>query len=121
MADIEQYASYNVLARKPLLGGVPIITLVIFLCLILVSAFGGVLLFGFAKGLIVPIILCTILFTIRIKCMDDSRAVDAFAWDMKGVITRIICRSSVTSYTSTDDSPKRRKEKISDWYKHYRD
>ncbi len=115
--EIQEYASYNVLARKPLIAGVPIITLLIFLCLILTTGFGGILLFGIGKGLIIPIILGVLLFSVRIKCMDDSRAMEGVWWDVKGAISRLICQSSVTSFTSTNDSLKRRKEYVREWIK----
>lgn len=115
--EIQEYASYNVLARKPLIAGVPIITLLIFLCLILITGFGGILLFGIGKGLIIPIILGVLLFSVRIKCMDDSRAMEGVWWDVKGAISRLICQSSVTSFTSTNDSLKRRKEYVREWIK----
>nr|WP_017111676.1 VirB3 family type IV secretion system protein [Vibrio tasmaniensis] len=118
--EIQEYASYNVLARKPLIAGVPIITLLIFLCLILITGFGGILLLGIGKGLIVPIILALLLFCIRIKCMDDSRAMEGVWWDVKGAMTRLTCQSSVTSFTSTNDSPKRRKEHVREWIKNNR-
>lgn len=115
--EIQEYASYNVLARKPLIAGVPIITLLIFLCLILITGFGGILLFGIGKGLIIPIILGILLFCVRIKCMDDSRAMEGVWWDIKGAISRLICQSSITSFTSTNDSLKRRKENVREWIK----
>ena len=115
--EIQEYASYNVLARKPLIAGVPIITLLTFLCLILITGFGGILLLGIGKGLIIPIILGFILFCIRIKCMDDSRAMEGVWWDVKGAMSRLICQSTVTSFTSIDNSPKRRKENVREWIK----
>ncbi len=118
--EIQEYASYNVLARKPLIAGVPIITLLIFLCLILITGFGGILLFGLVRGLIIPIILGIVLFSIRIKCIDDSRAMDGLLWDVKGAISRFSCQNSVTSFTSTKDSLKSRREIVSDWFKNNR-
>ena len=115
--EIQEYASYNVLARKPLIAGVPIITLLTFLCLILITGFGGILLFGMGKGLITPIILGFILFFIRIKCMDDSRAMEGVWWDIKGSINCLICQSTVTSFTSIDDSAKRRRGNVREWIK----
>ena len=47
--ETQEYASYNVLARKPLIMGVPIVTLVVFLLLILGTGFGGMLMFGFLE------------------------------------------------------------------------
>ena len=89
--EIQKHASYNVLARKSLIGGVPIITLVVFLFLILVTGFLGGVMIG-AYGLIIPLILICVLFWIRIQCMDNSRAMESLWWDFKGWITRLQCR-----------------------------
>lgn len=113
----QEYASYNVLARKPLIGGVPIIMLLVFLCLILITGGAGILLFGPGVGLIIPAILSALLFCIRIMCMDNSRAVDGVWWDIKGALTRVICQSTVTSFTSTNDSQKWRRENVREWFK----
>ena len=113
----QEYASYNVLARKPLIAGVPIIMLLVFLCLILITGGAGILMFGPRVGLIIPTILSVLLFFIRIRCMDNSRAMDEIWWDIRGGLTRLICQSSVASFTSTNDSQKRRRENVRDWLK----
>ena len=113
----QEYASYNVLARKPLIAGVPIIMLLVFLCLILITGGAGLLLFGPSIGLIIPAILSVLLFCIRIMCMDNSRAMDGVWWNIKGALTRLICQSSVTSFTSTNDSQKGRRENVREWFK----
>jgi type IV secretion system protein VirB3 len=106
-----------VLARKALIFGVPIVTLLLFLGLILLTAVVGVMSMGFLKGIIIPILLAAGLFSIRVICMDDSRAIEAVTWDLKGAMTRLVCRSSITSFTSVDESIKKRKEVISEFYK----
>ncbi|EOW9469051.1 VirB3 family type IV secretion system protein [Vibrio cholerae] len=117
--ETQEYASYNVLARKPLIMGVPIITLVVFLLLMLLTGLGGMLMFGFAKALIMPILLFVTLLFIRLRCMTDSRAMESMWWDTKAAISRLICQSEVTSFTSTDDSHTRRRARINEWYKNY--
>lgn len=117
--ETQEYASYNVLARKPLIMGVPIITLVVFLLLILATGFGGMLLFGFAKGLVIPTLLIVTLLFIRLQCKTDSRAMESMWWDAKAAVSRLICQSEVTSFTSTDDSTIRRRARINEWYKNY--
>ncbi|MGL4666591.1 MAG: hypothetical protein ACRCWR_01520 [Saezia sp.] len=113
----QEYASYNVLARKPLIAGVPIITLLVFLCLMLVTGFGGIILLGVGAGLVFPTILAFALFCVRIACMDDSRAMDGVWWNVKGALTRVQCNSLITSFTSTDHSAIRRKQHVRDWFK----
>lgn len=115
--EIQEYASYNVLARKALIGGVPIITLLIFLCLILVTGFGGLYFFDVKKGLFIPCILGVVLFLIRLKCMDDSTALDRIPWDIKALFNRLMCGSNVISLTSTDNSINRRRENVREWIK----
>lgn len=115
--ETQEYASYNVLARKPLIAGVPIITLLVFLCLMLVTGAGGIFLLGVGGGLIAPTLLAVMLFFIRIKCMDNSRAMSGVWWDVKGALSRIICHSIVTSFTSANDSATRRKQNVRDWIK----
>ena len=117
--ETQEYASYNVLARKPLIMGVPIVTLVVFLLLILGTGFGGMLMFGFAKALIIPTLLFVTLLFIRLRCKTDSRAMESMFWDIKAAVSRLICQSEVTSFTSTDDSHSRRRARINEWYKNY--
>lgn len=117
--DKQRYASYNVLARKALVFGVPIIALISFLVAILFTAVIGVSWLGFPRGVIIPLILVGLLFTIRVMCMADSRAMEGVIWDFKGSITRLLCRSNVTSFTSTNDSKKKRRERIHEFYKLY--
>lgn len=114
---IQEFASYNVLARKALIFGVPVITL--FLCIVamLITGVIGVALGGLIKGMVVPLLLGVVVFVIRVKCMDDSRAMEDVMWDLKGALTRLICRSNVTSFTSTNDSLAKRKEDIREFYK----
>ncbi|UJF17257.1 conjugal transfer protein traD [Vibrio sp. SS-MA-C1-2] len=108
MTENTQYASYNVLARKALIAGVPILTLLTFLCFMLITGFGGMMLFGFAKGLIIPSLLAMLLFFIRIKCIDDSRAMEGLKWDINSLFYRMLCRSSVISFSATDETNKQR-------------
>jgi type IV secretion system protein VirB3 len=115
--DLQKYASYNVLARKALICGVPILTLISFIIGMLFTGVIGVVTLGLIKGLITPLILAGGLFVIRVKCMDDSRAMEGVVWDMKGALTRLVCRSTVTSFTSTNDSKSKRKEDIHEFYK----
>lgn len=115
----QQYAGYNVLARKPLIGGVPIITLLILLSLMLVTGIVGIVLMGLGKGLILPALLGFLLFLIRLKCMDDSRAMESVWWESKGALSRVLCQSSVASFTSTTDSEKKRKDSVIDWFKNH--
>lgn len=113
---LQKYASYNVLARKALIYGVPIITLVLFIALILLTGIVGILWLGLIKGIIAPLLLTGILFVIRIMCMDDSRAMESVVWDLKGIMTRLICRSNVTSFTSINDCKTKRREHIHEFY-----
>jgi type IV secretion system protein VirB3 len=116
-SELQKYASYNVLARKALIVGVPIITLISFLVAMLFTFVLGMLFMGLLQGLIIPIILACILFMIRVKCMDDSRAMEGVMWDLKGALTRLQCRSTITSFTSNDTSISKRREQINEFYK----
>ena len=115
--NIQEYASYNVLARKALIFGVPVVTLFLFIVAMLITGVFGIALLGAVKGMVIPLILGATVFVIRVKCMDDSRAMEGVAWDLKGALTRIKCRSNVTSFTSTNDSLAKRKEDIREFYK----
>lgn len=121
MNEKQKYASYNVMARKGLIFGIPIITLVIFACLIMLTGFGGMLTFG-VKALVIPLILVFILFGIKIKCESDSRAMEAVWWDIKGGFYRLRCRSSVISFTSSPvHSISRRHKNVIEWVKNNTD
>jgi type IV secretion system protein VirB3 len=115
--DIDKFACYNSLNRKALIGGVPIVTLVIFLCAMIVTGFGGVFLFDSFKALIMPVLLAFILMLVKIKCTDDSRAMESFWWDVKGAVAKIRCGSTVASFTSTSDSQRQRKGQVHEWFK----
>jgi low affinity Fe/Cu permease len=117
MSEIQKYAGYNVLARKALMAGIPILTLIIFLCLITVTAIGGLLIFGDERTLIIPTILSFMLFAVKVACTDDSRAMDKLAWDIRGMFYRLRCQSKIVSFTSTDTSEKRRKKNVHEWFK----
>lgn len=114
----DEYASYNAMRREPLIFGIPIIPLIMLLCLALMSAAFGFIFLGVLKGMIVPSIILLILFITRIKCMDDSRAMRSFYWDLKGALYRLASRSVIISFTSISNSEKRRKENVLDWFKH---
>ncbi len=117
MDEKQKYASYNVMARKGLIFGIPIITLVIFMCLIMLTGFGGVMMLG-VKALVIPLILLVILFGVKVKCESDSRAMEAVWWDIKGGFYRLRCRSSVTSFTSSPvHTIARRQKNVVEWVK----
>jgi len=115
--ELEKFASYNVLARKALIFGVPILTLISFLGTMLLTGALGIAFWGFPKGIIIPLLLGVGLFVVRVKCMDDSRAMEDVVWDIKGAMARLRCRSTVTSFTSIDESDKNRRERIHEFYK----
>ncbi|WP_434529571.1 conjugal transfer protein TraD [Vibrio sp. K4] len=112
----EQFASYHSLARKPLIGGIPVIALVTGCGAMLLTGFLGCLFFG-AKGLVLPALIAATLLYIRIRCMDDSRATEDMKWELKGFLTRLRCQSTTISFTSIDDNPLRRKQHVSEWFK----
>ncbi|HHY0508169.1 TPA: conjugal transfer protein TraD [Vibrio parahaemolyticus] len=112
----DQYASYQSLARKPLVAGIPVIALVIGCGLMLLTGFLGLAFFG-AKGLVLPALIALVLLYIRIRSMEDSRAIEEMKWEAKGFLTRLRCQSSMISFTSIDDHPIRRKQHVSEWLK----
>lgn len=115
-----EYSGYNSMAREPLMCGIPIIPLVLLLCLILITFALGIILFGFLKSFIMPVILLFVLFYIRFKCEDDSRAMGLFLWDIKGLFLRLSSGSFIISFTSTFDSNKRREKNVNEWFKNIR-
>ncbi len=116
-SELQKYASYNVLARKALICGIPIITLISFLVAMLFTGVLGIMWLGLLKGIITPLLFGMGLFIIRVKCMDDSRAMEGVVWDLKGGMTRLVCRSNVTSFTSTNECKIKRKKDIHEFYK----
>jgi len=111
-----QYASYNVLNRKALIAGIPIITLVILLCVALALAAIGMKLFGIV-GLMPSMLVLFVLFVIRVLCQDDSRALDRIAWSLKATWYRFKCRSTITSFTSVCSSTTKRKQNAREFFK----
>ena len=115
--EIRKFACYNALNRNGLIGGVPIITLVIICALMLFTGIAGALLFGDFRAAIVPGLLALGLLFIKIICTDNSRAMESLWWDIKGAVFKIRCGSSVASFSSSSDSQKQRKVEISEWFK----
>lgn len=111
-----KFASYNSLARKPLLMGVPVIMLVLGSALMLLTGVLGWLLIG-AKGLVFPALILLFLFYLRIRSFSDSRASEEIIWEIRGLISRLRCRSSIVSYSSIDGSTIRSKKDVSEWIK----
>ncbi|GIU48876.1 hypothetical protein TUM4438_31250 [Shewanella sairae] len=113
------YASYNMLARKPLMFGVPLLTLIAIAFGVVVSTGAGMLfLESIPLILITPITLICILFGLRILCENDSRAMDNLAWVVKGFALRLKVKSTVCSISPQLDAPELKKEKIHDFFKH---
>jgi type IV secretion system protein VirB3 len=116
---LEKFATYNGLARVALMYGIPIIPLISLCIAALFTGVIGIMLVGVIKGLVLPIICMAMLFGIRVMCLDDSRAIEALTWDIKGALTRVICRSTVTSYTSINETKSKRKDVIREFYKQH--
>ncbi|MGR5514049.1 conjugal transfer protein TraD [Vibrio harveyi] len=112
----DQYASYNSLARKPLMLGIPIFPLVMGGIAMLLLGWIGLFFFG-AKGLFFPAFIALGLLYIRIRSEEDSRAIDEMKWEAKGFLTRLRCQSNTISFTSIDNHPFRRKQHVSEWFK----
>ncbi|MCG9625410.1 conjugal transfer protein TraD [Vibrio mediterranei] len=112
----ELYASYNSLSRKPLIGGIPVIALVMGCGAMLLTGFGGLAFFG-AKGLVLPAFFALGLLYIRIRSMEDSRAIEDIQWELKGLLTRLRCQSTTLSFTSMDNQTAKRKSHVSEWFK----
>ena len=113
---MQQYASYNVLARRPLMFGLPIIPLLILLIAMVASFFAGIFWLGLV-GLVFPVFFAGVLFTLRLMCMEDSRAIESLKWDFRGGLSRLLCRSSIVSLSSTNDTQQRRKAYVSQFLK----
>lgn len=112
----DQYASYNSLARKPLMFGMPIIPLIIGMLTMLPTGWLGLSFFG-VKGLVFPAFIALGLLYIRVRSEEDSRAIDEMKWEAKGFLTRLRCQSNTISFTSIDNHPFRRKQHVSEWFK----
>lgn len=117
----QAYASYNIMARKALIGGVPIILLITTFGVMLITGFIGVVSFGFKVGMILPVLLAIGLFIVRVRCMDNSRAMDMVQWDVRALWGRLRCRSSVTSFTSINHHKVKRKAHALEWFKNNTD
>ena len=111
-----QYASYNVLSRKALIFGVPILLLVSILCAALVTGFSALFIWGM-KGMLVPVLFAFALLGVRIQCQDDSRAMDRLRWNAKSGLSRLRCQSTITSFTHLNVSPMKRKQDVKDFFK----
>ncbi len=118
MDEPQAYAGYNAFGRVALLFGVPIIPLITLAILTLASGFIGVTQFS-AVGLIAPLTLLALIVVLRMKCQDNSRALAAMWWSLRGMMLRLQCRSSVVSFTSMPNAQKRRDARVREWIKHH--
>lgn len=85
----DEYLSYNGLSRKALFIGIPLIPFFIFFFLMVLTGYFGVQKFGVGKGLIAPFLFSIPLIYMRIKCANDSTALDKIYWEFKGLLLRL--------------------------------
>ncbi|WP_050799218.1 hypothetical protein [Vibrio ichthyoenteri] len=114
----DEYLSYNMLARKPLVGGVPLMLGLLMLILIVFTTFIAVFL-GSILFATIPFSLAISLFVIKFLCEDDSRAVDKIKWTMKGLALRLVHHSMTIQVSPQLTSKKKRSERINDFFKQY--
>lgn len=115
-----KFATYNGMARNALIFGVPTMTLVTLLFCTLLSLFGGIFLFG-AGGVVLPLLSITLIFVVKFKCESNSRAIDELMWDIKGGFLRILCHSTIVSFSSCEDTPLKRKINVQKFFKNHPD
>ena len=120
MEEKQEYASFNVLSRKPLVMGVPIMILVGFSFAILGSAVFGFILFPIKVAFIIPAILLFGLVVIKFMCEEKSNAMDDLQWTIKGALMRLEQKSIIFSVSPHSDSESMRKEKIHEFFKKYK-
>ncbi|TLS73427.1 hypothetical protein [Photobacterium damselae] len=114
----EQFFSYNMLARKPLVGGVPLMLGLSLLVAIVLTAFIAVIAGSILIGTI-PFTLIICLFVIKFICEDDSTAVDKMQWVAKGFLLRLKHKSMYLTISPELSSCKKRSERINDFFKLY--
>ncbi|WP_394213464.1 conjugal transfer protein traD [Enterovibrio calviensis] len=119
--DKTEYASYNGLARNALTFGVPTITLISLMCFTLFSLILGVWLVGAIAGLVLPALSLALIFVIKFKCEEDSRAVDEWMWELKGAYLRALCQSSIASFSSYEESARKRRKHVQQFFKDHPD
>ncbi|ARR51915.1 hypothetical protein ETN89_19920 (plasmid) [Photobacterium damselae subsp. damselae] len=112
------YVTYNALARKSLVWGVPLILGIILLASIILSLFLAVLVSSLF--FVVTFLLVAFVFFIKFTSESDSMAFDKVKWTVKGGVLRL----KHLSYKRLDakcgiDNPKRKKERINDFFKQY--
>ncbi|WHP52923.1 MULTISPECIES: VirB3 family type IV secretion system protein [Vibrio harveyi group] len=115
-----EYATYNSLTRKALVGGVPLMILVGFSFAIIISLVVGFSILPTSGALVVPIILCVCLFGIKVMCEENSNAMDNVSWVIKGALLRLKSKSIVCSISPQADSDAKRKVKINEFFKQFK-
>lgn len=113
----DKYLSYNALSRKPLVFGIPVLTLVGFSFAIILSSIIGLIALPIQLALIIPAILCMVLFGIKLMCEEKSNAMDDLVWSLKGALLRFKQQSIVISVSSHADSERIKREKINEFFK----
>ena len=120
MEEKQEYASFNVLSRKPLVGGVPIMILVGFSFAMLGSAVLGFIFLPTKIAFIIPAILLFGLVVIKFMCEEKSNAMDDLQWTIKGALMRLQQQSIIFSVSPHANSENMRKEKIHEFFKKYK-
>lgn len=113
-----EYLSYNALARKSLVWGVPLILGIVLLAAIIVSVFLAALVSSLFS--IITLALIGLIFFIKFKSESDSMAIDKVKWIIKGGILRLKHFSfKRLDIKSGIDNQNRKKERINDFFKQY--
>lgn len=115
---MKEYMSYRALDRKPLLGGVPVITGVLSSMITIFST--GIALYFFKdERAFIPLVIGFVwLMFVRSICLNDSRAQEKFYWKLRGILTRIQCaRTSTSVYTAKKGRKSERRDEIARFIK----
>ena len=102
------FSSYNGLGRPALAWGVPVFIFITMFFLIISTFFIGIILgFGFFS-ILIPMILFTVIFFIKIKCESNNRAIEIIKINIYGFLLRLKSGGKILTLTSNKYSRKER-------------
>lgn len=115
----DEYVSYNALARKSLVWGVPLLLGLALLAIFIVSVFISVLLKSMLFA-IIPMSIAILTLVIKFISESDSMATDKAIWAIKGFMLRIKHLSFKQLTVSSQVGNAKKRERINDFFKRYR-
>lgn len=115
-----KYTTFNGLGRPALAWGVPVMVLISFIFAVIFTLFLGFIIGWGVFSFIIPFILLSILFFLKIKCETNDKAIDIMKLDLMGLFLMIKSGGGIISLTANQYSKKEKEKNVKEFIKkHY--